>query len=268
MGRDSVRGMSAASVARPVTEQYDDVVAETVTVTAPDGYAGPALLYRPVGPGPHPGIAIGMEATGINHFIRDVAATLAHLGFVTIVPDYYRGTGPADTENYDDIDAIMSHTLALDFPRAARDLIASADWLRAHPDVDGDRVGYWGYCTGATVVLLAAELDRLAAAGVFFYPSQPWFTDLGPGRPAHPMDLLWLLTGPTLIVYGDDDIIMSAEQLDSVRAGLASSGVDGEVRVYAGAGHAFSAPSPAFYNEAADLASWPDAVAFLQRTLT
>ena len=59
------------------------------------------------------------------------------------------------------------------------------------------------------------------------------------------------------------------EQLDSVRAGLAEGGaVDREVRVYAGAGHAFSAPSPAFYNEAADLASWPDAVAFLQRALT
>ena len=98
---------ASSAVPRPVTEQYDDVLAETVTVTAPDGYAGPALLYRPANAGPHPGVAIGMEATGINHFIRDVAATLAHLGFVTIVPDYYRGTGPADTENYDDIDAIM-----------------------------------------------------------------------------------------------------------------------------------------------------------------
>ena len=81
------------------------------------------------------------------------------------------------------------------------------------------------------------------------------------------MDLLWLLICPTLIIYGDDDVVMSAEQLDSVRLGLASSSADGEVRVYEGAGHAFSAPAPAFYNEAADLASWPDAVAFLERTL-
>jgi len=259
--------MSDASVARPVTEQYDDVLAETVTITSPDGYAGPALLYRPVAPGPHPGVAIGMEATGINHFIRDVAATLAHLGVATIVPDYYRGTGPADTENYDDIDAIMSHTLALDFPRAARDLIAAADWLREYGAVDNERVGYWGYCTGATVVLLAAELDRHAAVGVFFYPSQPWFTDLGPGRPAHPMDLLWQLRCPTLIIYGDDDVVMSAEQLERVRDGLVQGGVEHEVRVYAGAGHAFSAPSPEFYNEAADVASWPDAVEFARRAL-
>ena len=61
---------SSASIPRPVTEQYDDVISETVTVAAPGGYAGPALLYRPAAPGPHPGVAIGMEATGINHFRR------------------------------------------------------------------------------------------------------------------------------------------------------------------------------------------------------
>jgi carboxymethylenebutenolidase len=245
-----------------VTEEYDDVFADRIGVASPDGYVGSVLWYRPASPPPHPGIVIGMGATGINHFIRNVAATLAHLGFATVVPDYYRGTGPTDTENYDDIDAIMQHTLSLDFPRAARDLIASADWLRGMPEIDRHRVGYWGYCTGATVALLAAELDRLAGVGVFFYPSQPWFTDLGPGRPAHPMDLLWQLTCPTLVIYGSDDVIMSAEQLDSVRDGLVRGGVQHEVYVYEGAGHAFSAPAPAFYHEAADLASWQDAVDF------
>ena len=119
-----------------------------------------------------------MEATGINHFITDVASALADLGYVAIVPDYYRGTGPTDTENYDDIDAIMAHTLTLDFPKAGRDLIAAADWLRARDDVDADRVGYWGYCTGASVALFAACLDRLAAVAVCFYPSQPVFEEL------------------------------------------------------------------------------------------
>ena len=81
------------------------------------------------------------------------------------------------------------------------------------------------------------------------------------------MDLLWLLTCPTLIIYGDDDMVMSAEQLAVVRDGLERGGVTHEVRVYEGAGHAFSAPSPAFYNEAADLASWPDAVEFARSSL-
>ena len=221
------------------------------------------LLFEPDGPGPHPALVLGMEATGINHFIRDIAAKLAALGYVTAVPDYYRGGGPADPEDYDDIEAIMPHTFALDFPRAARDLIDVADELRARDDVDTDRVGYWGYCTGATVALLAACLDRLSAVAVAFYPSQPEFTELTPQRPAHLIDLLWLLTCPLLLIYGDQDVVMSAEQLAEVRDRLERWGVDHEVRVYAGAGHAFSAPTPTFHHAEADAASWADAVEYL-----
>jgi carboxymethylenebutenolidase len=244
-----------------------DLAAETVTVSVPDGAGVHALLYLPSAPGPHPGITVGMEATGINHFIRDVGARLAGLGYVTIIPDYYRGGGPPDPEDYEDIDAIMPHTFALDFPRAARDLIAAADILRGRDDVDGARVGYWGYCTGATVALLAACLDRLSAIAVGFYPSQPRFSELTPQRPAHLVDLLWLLTCPTLIIYGDDDIVMPVEALEDLRERLTRWEVDHELRIYAGAGHAFSAPSPSYYHADAAAASWADAVDYLRRHL-
>jgi carboxymethylenebutenolidase len=254
----------ASPVARPVTEDHPDVVKETISVDAPDGYTSDVLLYRPSGPGPNPGIVIGMEATGINHFIRNVGATLAHLGYVTAIPDYYRGAGPTDTENYDDIEAIMPHTFALDFPKAARDLIAAADGLRARDDVDAEQVGYWGYCTGASVALFAACLDRLTAAAVCFYPSQPVFKDLSPKRPASLIDILWLLNCPLLLIYGDNDVVMSVEQLAEVQNRLREWGVDHMVRVYKGAGHAFSAPTPTFHHAEADAASWADAVAYLQ----
>jgi carboxymethylenebutenolidase len=204
-----------------------------------------------------------MEATGINRFIREVGTQLAALGYVVAVPDYYRGGGPPDPEDYDDIEAIMPHTFALDFPGAARDLIAVADELRGRDDVDADRVGYWGYCTGATVALLAACLDRLSAAAVAFYPSQPTFADHGPSRPADLVDLLWLLTCPLLLIYGDEDVVMSVDQLDALKARMTAWGVDHDVRVYPGAGHAFSAPSPTYHHPEADAASWADAVEWL-----
>jgi carboxymethylenebutenolidase len=223
--------------------------------------------FEPTGSGPYPGLVLGMEATGINHFIRDVGVRLAALGYVTAVPDYYRGTGPADPENYDDIDGIMPHTFALDFPRAARDLIDVADALRARDDVDAHRVGYWGYCTGATVALLAACLDRLAAVAVAFYPSQPTFGELTPKRPAHLVDLLWMLTCPTLVIYGDQDVVMDAAGLADLRDRLARWDVDHELRVYEGAGHAFGAPTPLMHHAEAAEASWRDAVEFLRRRL-
>ena len=223
------------------------------------------LLFVPDGPGPHPGLVIGMEATGINEFIRDVGARLRDLGYAVAIPDYYRGGGPPDPEDYDDVEAIMPHTFALDFPRAARDLIAAADGLRARDDIDPEGVGYWGYCTGATVALLAACLDRFSTAAVAFYPSQPTFGELAPTRPAHLVDLLWMLTCPLLLIYGDQDVVMPVEQLDALDERLTEWGVDHEVRVYPGAGHAFCAPSPTYLHAEAAAASWVDAVEWLAR---
>src|SRR5581483_2894849 len=150
---------------RPDHEQYDGVVTETVDLVTRDG-ATTAFLARPASPGRHPAVAVGAEGTGINSYIRRVAATLAHLGYVAIVPDYYRGGGPEDPEDYTDIDGMVRHLDALDFRRAIHDLLAGIDLLAARADVDGGRIASWGYCTGATLALFAACLRHDLAAAV------------------------------------------------------------------------------------------------------
>jgi carboxymethylenebutenolidase len=44
-------------------------------------------------------------------------------------------------------------------------------------------------------------------------------------------------------------------------------GVPHQINVYAGAGHAFSAPVPPLRNDAADVAAWADATTFLAANL-
>ena len=100
--------MTEHSYPAPDSETYDDVVTETFDLSVRGGTT-PTFLARPSAPGPHPGVVIGAEGTGPNSFIRKVAATLAHLGYVAIVADYYRGTGPADPEDYSDIDDMVAH---------------------------------------------------------------------------------------------------------------------------------------------------------------
>jgi carboxymethylenebutenolidase len=106
---------------------------------------------------------------------------------------------------------------------------------------------------------------RDVAAAVLFFPSQPVFEALGENTPAHPIDLLWQLTCPTLFIYGDDDMVMPPDLLEDVRARIDRWDVDAEVRIYEGAGHAFSAPWGPMRHEEADRLAWADAVAFLQR---
>jgi carboxymethylenebutenolidase len=225
-------------------------------------------ITKPDGPGPHPGVVIGAEAYGPNEFSRGVQRRLADLGYASIVPDYYDGNGPRNTEAYDDYEEVVEHIAHLDFTRGARELARAVDTLRAEPDVDPSRIALWGYCTGATLAWLAACMRGDVAASVLFFPSQPVFEELGPRTPVHPIDLLWQLTSPTLFVYGDQDIVMPTELLDDVRARIQRWSVDAEVRVYAGAGHAFSAPWGPLRHDESDRRAWNDAVAFLRRHTT
>jgi carboxymethylenebutenolidase len=57
---------------------------------------------------------------------------------------------------------------------------------------------------------------------------------------------------------------MPPDLLADVRARIEGWGVNAEIRQYAGAGHAFSAPWGPLRNAVADQAAWDDAVAFLR----
>ena len=220
-------------------------------------------ISKPDGAGPHPGVVFGAEAYGPNEFIRGVQKRLADLGYASVVPDYYHGDGPTNTEAYDDFEEVVGHIGRLDFTCGARDLAGAVDALRADPDVDAQRIAVWGYCTGATLAWLAACMRGDIAAAVLFFPSQPVFEELGPLHPVHPVDLLWQLTCPTLFVYGDQDVVMPPELLADLRTRIEQWRVDAEVRVYPGAGHAFSAPWGPLRHDEADTTAWADAVAFL-----
>lgn len=225
----------------------------------------PIVLLPPTA-GPHPGVVLGAEAYGVNEFILGVGERLASRGYAVLIPDYYDGDGPTDREAYDDFNEVVECIGRLDFTRATRALVRGFDQLRCAPGVDPDRVALWGYCTGGTLAWLTA-CQRDVAAAVLFFPSQPTFATLGPDTPVHPVDLLWMLDSPTLIIYGDDDQVMPPEALADLRARIDRWSVPAEVRTYADAGHAFTVPwGPLRRADAAEAAT-RDAEEFLDRTL-
>ena len=231
-----------------------------------DGGTVPTLVYAPGGEGPHPAIVLAAEAFGINEFTRRVASELAAEGYLVVVPDYYRGNGLRDPESYTDFTEVMEFIDALDFGQGTHDVMAAIDYARGRPDVAPRRVGVWGYCTGGTLAMLAASLDRGLAGAVLFFPSQPTFPDLSPKRPVQPIDLLWNVACPVLLILGDQDEVLFG-MVPEFRRRFEQWHVEHEIRVYEGAGHAFSAPVPPLRDDAADRASWSDALAFAARHL-
>jgi len=224
------------------------------------------ILLLPDTDGPHPGVVLGAEAYGVNEFIVEVGERLRSCGCAVLVADYYEGGGPTDREAYDDFTEVVDCIARLDFTRATRVLVDGVDQLRDTPGVDPNRIAVWGYCTGGTLAWLTA-CQRDVAAAVLFFPSQPTFAELGPNTPVHPVDLLWMLDGPTLIVYGDQDEVMPADGLADLRARIERWSVPAEIRTYAGAGHAFTVPwGPLRHADAAATAT-RDAEEFLDRVL-
>ena len=127
---------------------------------------------------PRVGVAIATEAQGVNNFIKGVGVELAEHGYVSVIPDYYHGTGPEDPEILIDVahmgpllDAISS----LDFRRGAEDMLAGVDLPqgararllrgglgllhRRHPGLVGGRARTRHRCGGA-VLPESADLPR------------------------------------------------------------------------------------------------------------
>jgi carboxymethylenebutenolidase len=253
---------------RVVELAMGSVVVEPIRLTV-RGEAVPAWLYRPeVADGPLLAFAIGAEATGVNRFIHDVGRDLADRGFVSVVPDYYRGAGPANPEDYTDTDEIMRHIGRLDFRLATYDLMAAVDLLEGHPAVDPRRVGVWGYCTGGTLTLLAACLRHDVALAVLFYPSQPVFDELSATRPAHPVDLVWNLNCPVFFAYGEQDPLMPPELLAKLRQRLRQWGIEHTIRIFPGCGHSFGAPIPGLHAPVSYQQAWDEALSFAADHLT
>ena len=135
------------------------------------------------------------------------------------------------------------------------DLVAALSQLRTMPEVTG-RAAVMGYCLGGR---LAYEV---AAAGdpdacVSYY---------GSGI-ADELDLAPRITCPVLFHFGGADPYISRHDIDRIKRAFATR-KDVEVVVQEKAGHAFeNSFAPAFSNPEAAAASWPETVAFLERTL-
>jgi carboxymethylenebutenolidase len=214
------------------------VLIEEVTLTV-DGEPVPTVVCRPDGT-TRGGVVVATEAQGVNNFIRGVGVELAAQGYVAVIPDYYHGRGPADPEVLVDLahmDEILAAINSLDFRRGAEDMAAGVDYLR---DGGVEAVAVWGYCTGGTLAWLAAALERHVDAAVLFYPSQPTFHELNALQPQHPIDMVWQLRCPVLLLVGDEDAVWPSTLVEDMVQRCATWNVPLETAVYAGAGHTFA----------------------------
>lgn len=210
-------------------------------------------LARPAGDAAKnaPGLIVIHEWWGLNENIRLVTERLAGEGYIALAVDLYGGKSAATPKE------------AMALMQGLQDDSASADenlrqaYRYLHDLTGGASVGSIGWCLGGRWSLRAALVlpDQLDAAVIYY------------GSVIDDRDALATLQMPVLGNFAENDPIIPLDSVASFESTMRELGKDIDVKVYAGAQHAFSNPSGTAYNPEAAEDAWNRSMAFLARTL-
>ncbi len=189
-------------------------------------------LSIPDGEGPFPGMIVAHHAPGVDMFIREIADRLAGQGYAAAAPNLFHRITDEMVEQTG-----RSKRDQLSDPDIIADVNATADFLRSHWSVDGERLGITGFCMGGRVVWLAACTNPNFKAAVPFYGGNimaPW----GAGDVA-PFELADGINCPMLFHFGEIDANPSQDDMRKLDDELTKLGKEHRFYSYPGADHAF-----------------------------
>ena len=227
---------------------------EMVEFASNGNTAGGYLAAPDAGSGP--GVIVVQEWWGLDSGIKEMADRLAAAGFVALAPDLYHGELAGHTE----MDKAGELMTSLPPDRAARDMSGAVDYLADHAATTGDGIGVMGFCMGGmlTFVLAALRPDRIKAAVPFYgFPqgdAQPDYSQISAVIRGH---------------MAENDDFFPPDAAKALESELQNMGVDAELTVHEGSGHAFMAPHNALGTQDQDLYDqiWPQATGFLHEQL-
>lgn len=202
-------------------------VTETVTTVQVDTSDGPieALLCKPDGPGPWPGVVIVHDAVGFTSDNTAIVQRVAAGGYLAIAPNLYSRGGRLRC-----MTRVIREALA-QRGRAFDDLVAARDHLLASPECSG-AVAIAGFCMGGQFALMLGP-GHFGASAPFY------------GVPL-PKNLSEILDAscPIVASFGGRDPLGrgAADKLEELTR---AKSVPADIKTYPRAGHSFANQLPA-----------------------
>jgi carboxymethylenebutenolidase len=241
------------AVSVPIEGWLSRGAVERVANAALEGPSGTlhAFVARPPGgDGPYPLVVMLHEFWGLDAATAGKAELLARDGYLVVAPDLMRGRSTRWLPT-----AIWQTTRTPD-ERVRADLDATIAAFAGDADVDPARLAVVGFCFGGRMSLrYALERPAVVATGVFY------------GNVTADVAALQELGGPVLGVFGADDGSIPPGEVAAFERALAAAGIDHEVRVFDGVGHAFVTDAEAIARDPVQGEAWELLRAFLRRSL-
>lgn len=195
-----------------------------------------------------PAVVVIQEWWGLVPQIERFVDRLANEGFLAIAPDLFHGK---TTESPDEAQRLK---MELDAERAERDIASAGEFLLKRPECTSKTYGLIGFCMGGGLAQYTGARESKVAATVSFYG----------GFKKAPID--WNhLSGPILLIYGEDDQGVPPEQGRVIEQKLKQLGKQVELKIYPGAGHAFLNETSRNYKKDAAEDGWRRSVELFRR---
>lgn len=236
-----------------------ELLTETIQLPTPDG---PMTTYvaQPIGT-PIGGVVVVQEAFGLTGHIHRVAEAVAEAGFVAVAPALFHRS-EEQVFGYNDYSRLAPVVMSLTRDGITMDIDAALAEL-ARRGQNASAQGIIGFCMGGTVALATAARLNLGAAVTFYggaISEERFGLKSGLAYGAH-------LRTPWLGLYGDLDAHIPVDEVEQLRAVVASASVPTEIVRYAEADHGFHCDErPSFHAESSSDA-WRRTIAFLRANL-
>lgn len=247
------------------TDQYESLLAETVTISGHTGHPINAYFARPLGAGPFPGLVLAHHMPGWDEWYKEATLRFARRGYATLCPNLYSRFGHGTPE---DVGAMARAAGGIPDDQAAGDLVGAAQFLRAMPISNG-RTGIFGTCSGGRHAYLVACQTRAFDAVIDCWGGRVVMNDseLTPNQPVAPLSYTKDLSAPLLGLFGEEDHGPTPEQVAIHEAELKKYAKQYEFTLYPGAGHGFFYQHRPAYRQEQAVDGWNRIFAFLEKHL-
>jgi len=247
------------------TDEYEGMLAETITITGYNGEIINSYFARPLGVGPFPGVVLVHHMPGWDELYREIARRFAQHGYEAICPNLYYRFGHGMPE---EMSAKVREQGGVPDDSVIGDCEASMHYLKSLPNSNG-KVGIIGGCSGGRhAFLVACRVNGFNAVvdcwGGRIVASPEELTEQ---TPVAPIDYTLDLSCPILGLFGNDDQNPTREQVDRLEEELKKYGKDYEFHRYDGAGHAFWSYDRAAYRPEQAIDAWQKVFTFFGKHL-
>lgn len=247
------------------TDEYEGMLAETVTMAGHNGDLIHTYFSRPLGKGPFPGVVLVPHRPGWDEFYREASRRFSQHGYLAICPDIYCRFGHGTPEEV----AAKTHAAGgVPDDSVVGDCEGAMKYLRALPYSNG-KVGIIGTCSGGRHAFLAACRVQGFNAAVDCWGGRVVASkeELTTAQPVAPIDYTSNLACPLLGLFGNEDQSSSPEQVNRHEQELKRHGKNYQFHRYDGAEHGFWYYHTERYRPVQAIDAWNKAFEFFGKHL-